>query len=155
MWLNVIYIKCYFFSVQVIKAAVGQVNDIAQGNLAAADLSRAKWVFIIWVAWELECSTFYIVQNSCICFHVIINVFGLSRNQLTAEYLMSIESSEGLMEAIGSQALAEGTYHSPEAVTQKIDAVSSADVVNVSLLSQCQGSRMVTQEYHINRFNPG
>uniref|UniRef100_A0A673LNZ1 Cytochrome b-c1 complex subunit 2, mitochondrial-like n=1 Tax=Sinocyclocheilus rhinocerous TaxID=307959 RepID=A0A673LNZ1_9TELE len=79
----------------VIKAAIVQVNDIAQGNLAAADLSRAK-------------------------------------NQLTAEYLMSIESSEGLMEAIGSQVLAEGTYHSPEAVTQKINAVSSADVVNVA-----------------------
>uniref|UniRef100_A0A673J5P3 Cytochrome b-c1 complex subunit 2, mitochondrial-like n=1 Tax=Sinocyclocheilus rhinocerous TaxID=307959 RepID=A0A673J5P3_9TELE len=79
----------------VIKAAVGQVNDIAQGNLAAVDLSRAK-------------------------------------NQLTAEYLMSIENSEGLMEAIGSQVLAEGTYHSPEAVTQKINAVSSADVVNVA-----------------------
>lgn len=101
-------------------------------------------------------STFYIVHNSCICFHVIINEFGLSRNQLTAEYLMSIESSEGLMEAIGSQALAEGTYHSPEAVTQKIDAVSSADVVNVSkcfLLSQCKGFRMETQECH--RFSPG
>uniref|UniRef100_A0A672LIV0 Cytochrome b-c1 complex subunit 2, mitochondrial-like n=1 Tax=Sinocyclocheilus grahami TaxID=75366 RepID=A0A672LIV0_SINGR len=79
----------------VIKAAVGQVYDIAQGNLAAADLSRAK-------------------------------------NQLTAEYLMSIENSEGLMEAIGSQVLAEGTYYSPEAVTQKINAVSSADVVNVA-----------------------
>uniref|UniRef100_A0A672NDI2 Cytochrome b-c1 complex subunit 2, mitochondrial-like n=1 Tax=Sinocyclocheilus grahami TaxID=75366 RepID=A0A672NDI2_SINGR len=79
----------------VIKAAIVQVNDIAQGNLAAADLSRAK-------------------------------------NQLTAEYLMSIESSEGLMEAIGSQVLAEGAYHSPEAVTQKISAVSSADVVNVA-----------------------
>lgn len=51
---------------------------------------------------------------------------------MTAKYLMSIESSEGLMEAIGSQVLAEGTYHSPEAVTQKINAVSSADVVNVS-----------------------
>ncbi|XP_052466835.1 cytochrome b-c1 complex subunit 2, mitochondrial isoform X1 [Carassius gibelio] len=79
----------------VIRAAVGQVNDIAQGNLAAADLSRAK-------------------------------------NQLTAEYLMSIENSEGLMEAIGSQVLSEGTYHSPEAVSQKINAVSSADVVNVA-----------------------
>uniref|UniRef100_A0A8C1VPD0 Ubiquinol-cytochrome c reductase core protein 2b n=1 Tax=Cyprinus carpio TaxID=7962 RepID=A0A8C1VPD0_CYPCA len=79
----------------VIKAAIVQVNDIAQGNLAADDLSRAK-------------------------------------NQLTAKYLMSIESSEGLMEAIGSQVLAEGTYHSPEAVTQKINAVSSADVVNVA-----------------------
>lgn len=79
----------------VITAAVGQVNDVAQGNLAAADLSRAK-------------------------------------NQLKADYLMSIESTEGLMEAIGTQALAEGTYHSPEVVTQKIEAVSSADVVNVA-----------------------
>lgn len=79
----------------VIKAAVGQVNAIAQGNLAAADLSKAK-------------------------------------NQLTADYLMSIESSEGLMDVIGTHVLSEGTYHSPEAVTQKINAVSSADVVNVA-----------------------
>lgn len=35
--------KVFFYSsVQVIKAAVGQVYDIAQGNLAAADLIRAK-----------------------------------------------------------------------------------------------------------------
>nr|AAH54137.2 Ubiquinol-cytochrome c reductase core protein II [Danio rerio] len=79
----------------VIKAAVGQVNAIAQGNLAAADLSKAK-------------------------------------NQLTADYLMSIESSEGLMDVIGTHVLSEGTYHTPEAVTQKINAVSSADVVNVA-----------------------
>ncbi|XP_056325811.1 cytochrome b-c1 complex subunit 2, mitochondrial [Danio aesculapii] len=79
----------------VIKAAIGQVNAIAQGNLAAADLSTAK-------------------------------------NQLTADYLMSIESSEGLMDVIGTHVLSEGTYHSPEAVTQKINAVSSADVVNVA-----------------------
>lgn len=79
----------------VIKAAVGQVNAIAQGNLAAEDLSKAK-------------------------------------NQLTADYLMSIESSEGLMDVIGTHVLSEGTYHSPEAVTQKISAVSSADVVNVA-----------------------
>lgn len=45
---------------------------------------------------------------------------------------MSIESSEGLFEAIGTQALTEGTYHTSEAITQKIDAVSSSDVVNVS-----------------------
>ncbi len=83
-------------------------------------------------ALDQECSTFYSLFIRC--FHVIIHEwsFCLSRNQLTAEYLMSIESSEGLMEAIGSQVLAEGTYHSPEAVTQKINAVSSADVVNVS-----------------------
>ncbi|KAL6458624.1 hypothetical protein MHYP_G00320960 [Metynnis hypsauchen] len=56
---------------EVIKAAVGQVCDIAQGNLAASDLSRAK-------------------------------------TQLKAEYLMSIENSESLLEVIGTQALTEG-----------------------------------------------
>lgn len=79
----------------VMSAAVGQVNDVAQGNLSATDLNRAK-------------------------------------NQLKADCLMSIESSEGLMEAIGTQALTEGTYHSPEVMNHKIDAVSSADVVNVA-----------------------
>jgi len=42
MRVRVFYLKWGFSSVQVIKAAVGQVYDIAQGNLAAADLSRAK-----------------------------------------------------------------------------------------------------------------
>ncbi|MCI4384102.1 cytochrome b-c1 complex subunit 2, mitochondrial [Pangasianodon hypophthalmus] len=79
----------------VIKAAVGQVGAIAQGNLAAEDLSRAK-------------------------------------TQLKAEYLMSIETSEGLLETIGTQALTEGAYHTPEEITQKIDAVSSSDVVNAA-----------------------
>ncbi|GAA6086339.1 cytochrome b-c1 complex subunit 2, mitochondrial [Tachysurus ichikawai] len=79
----------------VIKAAVGQVGAIAQGNLAAEDLSRAK-------------------------------------TQLKTEYLMSMETSEGLLEAIGMQALTEGTYHTPEAIIQKINAVSSSDVVNVA-----------------------
>lgn len=51
---------------------------------------------------------------------------------------MSLETSEGLLEAIGSQALAEGTYHTPEAMSQKIDAVSSNDVVSVSIgLNAC------------------
>lgn len=45
---------------------------------------------------------------------------------------MSMETSEGLLEAIGMQALTEGTYHTPEAIIQKINAVSSSDVVNVS-----------------------
>ncbi|XP_076856171.1 cytochrome b-c1 complex subunit 2, mitochondrial [Brachyhypopomus gauderio] len=79
----------------VIKAAVSQVSAIAQGNLAVADLNRAK-------------------------------------TQMKAEYLMSIENSEGLFEAIGTQALAEGTYRSPEDITLNIDAVSSNDVVNAA-----------------------
>lgn len=104
--------------VQVMSAAVGQVNDVAQGNLTAADLNRAKWVTH---------------THQCICVHVSIKevLFCLIRNQLKADYLMSIESSEGLLEAIGTQALTEGTYHSSEVMSLNIDAVSSADVVNV------------------------
>uniref|UniRef100_A0A4W4G2S1 Ubiquinol-cytochrome c reductase core protein 2b n=1 Tax=Electrophorus electricus TaxID=8005 RepID=A0A4W4G2S1_ELEEL len=56
----------------------------------------------------------------------------LPLTQLKAEYLMSVENSEGLFDAIGTQALSEGTYHSPEAITQRIDAVSSNDVVNAA-----------------------
>ncbi|XP_062382065.1 cytochrome b-c1 complex subunit 2, mitochondrial isoform X2 [Sardina pilchardus] len=55
-----------------------------------------------------------------------------AKNQLKAQYLMSLETSEGLLEAIGTQALGEGTYHTPEAMAQKIDAVSSNDVVNAA-----------------------
>uniref|UniRef100_A0A4W4G6E9 Ubiquinol-cytochrome c reductase core protein 2b n=1 Tax=Electrophorus electricus TaxID=8005 RepID=A0A4W4G6E9_ELEEL len=55
-----------------------------------------------------------------------------AKTQLKAEYLMSVENSEGLFDAIGTQALSEGTYHSPEAITQRIDAVSSNDVVNAA-----------------------
>lgn len=62
--------------------------------------------------------------------------FFVSRTQLKAEYLMSMETSEGLLEAIGMQALTEGTCHTPEAVIQKIDAVSSSDIVNVSHSSE-------------------
>lgn len=46
---------------------------------------------------------------------------------------MSVETSEGLLDAIGTQALTEGAYHTPEAISQNIEAVSSSDVVNVSL----------------------
>lgn len=55
---------------------------------------------------------------------------------MKAEYLMSTETSEGLLEVIGTQALAEGTYQTPEAIIQKVDAVSSSDVVSVSHRSE-------------------
>uniref|UniRef100_A0A8C7K1K5 Ubiquinol-cytochrome c reductase core protein 2a n=1 Tax=Oncorhynchus kisutch TaxID=8019 RepID=A0A8C7K1K5_ONCKI len=41
-------------------------------------------------------------------------------------------SSEGLLEEMGAQALSSGAYHSPETVTQSIDSVSHADVVNAA-----------------------
>lgn len=59
---------------------------------------------------------------------------------------MSVETSSGLLEEIGSQALVSGTYTSPEAVVAKIDAVATGDVVNVSnvprgcVVCQCHSS---------------
>ncbi|XP_035262821.1 cytochrome b-c1 complex subunit 2, mitochondrial isoform X1 [Anguilla anguilla] len=55
-----------------------------------------------------------------------------AKNQVKAEYLMSLESSEGMFEDMGSQALAGGTYNSPEAVAQNIDSVTSDGVINAA-----------------------
>uniref|UniRef100_A0A672FYP6 Cytochrome b-c1 complex subunit 2, mitochondrial-like n=1 Tax=Salarias fasciatus TaxID=181472 RepID=A0A672FYP6_SALFA len=54
-----------------------------------------------------------------------------AKNQVKAEYLMSLETSEGLLEELGSQALATAAYQAPETVLQAIDAVTQGDVVNV------------------------
>ncbi|KAJ6659740.1 hypothetical protein lerEdw1_018455 [Lerista edwardsae] len=55
-----------------------------------------------------------------------------AKNQLKAAFLMSVESLEGLLDEIGSQALASGAYTSPATVVEKIDAVATADVVNAA-----------------------
>ncbi|XP_062820508.1 cytochrome b-c1 complex subunit 2, mitochondrial [Anolis carolinensis] len=55
-----------------------------------------------------------------------------AKNQLKAAFLMSVESSEGLLDEIGSQALASGTYASPATIVEKIDAVTTADIVNAA-----------------------
>ncbi|KAI3359859.1 hypothetical protein L3Q82_014209, partial [Scortum barcoo] len=54
-----------------------------------------------------------------------------AKNQVKAEYLMSIESSENLLEEIGAQALATAAYQLPDAVVQAIDAVTHNDVIKV------------------------
>lgn len=58
------------------------------------------------------------------------------RNQLKADYLMSLESSEVLLEELGVQLLSSGTYSSPQTVTQNIDSVTSSDVLKVRHFSQ-------------------
>lgn len=50
---------------------------------------------------------------------------------MKAEYLMSIESAEGLLDEIGAQALNTGSYQVPDAVAQAIDTVTQDDVVKV------------------------
>lgn len=60
------------------------------------------------------------------------------RNQLKANYLMSVETSKGLLNEIGSESLVSGTHTSPSAAAQKIDSVATADVVNVSMCQQPQ-----------------
>ena len=45
---------------------------------------------------------------------------------------MSVESSEGFLDEVGSQALAAGSYTLPSTVLQQIDAVADADVINAA-----------------------
>uniref|UniRef100_A0A8D2PA69 Ubiquinol-cytochrome c reductase core protein 2 n=1 Tax=Zosterops lateralis melanops TaxID=1220523 RepID=A0A8D2PA69_ZOSLA len=56
----------------------------------------------------------------------------VAKNQLKANYLMSVETSKGLLNEIGSEALVSGTHTSPSAAAQKIDSVATADVVNAA-----------------------
>lgn len=51
---------------------------------------------------------------------------------MKTEYLMSIESSESLLEEIGAQALTTAAYQPPDTIVQTIDAVTKGDVVKVS-----------------------
>ncbi|XP_035511245.1 cytochrome b-c1 complex subunit 2, mitochondrial [Morone saxatilis] len=55
-----------------------------------------------------------------------------AKNQLKAEYLMSLESSESLLEEIGAQALTTAAYQLPDTVVQAIEAVTQDDVVKAA-----------------------
>ncbi|KAM9715409.1 cytochrome b-c1 complex subunit 2, mitochondrial isoform 3-T3 [Menidia menidia] len=55
-----------------------------------------------------------------------------AKAQVKSQFLMSLETSEGLLEAMGTQALASGSYHSPEAICKNIDNVSLTDVANAA-----------------------
>uniref|UniRef100_A0A8D0GJI7 Ubiquinol-cytochrome c reductase core protein 2 n=1 Tax=Sphenodon punctatus TaxID=8508 RepID=A0A8D0GJI7_SPHPU len=55
-----------------------------------------------------------------------------AKNQLKAAYLLSVESSNGLLNEIGSEALTSGTYTSVTGVVEKIDSVAAADIVNAA-----------------------
>lgn len=65
-----------------------------------------------------------------------INSCGVSlptcRNQVKAEYLMSLEATEGFLEEMGAQLLTTGAISTPDAALQGIDAVTASDVANVS-----------------------
>ncbi|XP_051905497.1 cytochrome b-c1 complex subunit 2, mitochondrial [Hippocampus zosterae] len=55
-----------------------------------------------------------------------------AKTQAKVDYLMSTESSDGLMAEMGAQALATGTYEPPETVLQAIDAITQDDVVKAA-----------------------
>ncbi|XP_070703626.1 ubiquinol-cytochrome c reductase core protein 2a [Pempheris klunzingeri] len=55
-----------------------------------------------------------------------------AKNQVKAEYLMSIESSEGLFEEIAAQVLTTAAYQVPDSVLQAIDAVTQDDVIKAA-----------------------
>ncbi|XP_048408533.1 cytochrome b-c1 complex subunit 2, mitochondrial [Stegostoma tigrinum] len=79
----------------VIKAAVSEVKNIAQGNVTEADIARAK-------------------------------------KQLKAKCLMTVETSDGLLDEIGSQVLLTGAYVPTTDLVQQVDSVSINDVVNAA-----------------------
>uniref|UniRef100_A0A672G0K5 Cytochrome b-c1 complex subunit 2, mitochondrial n=1 Tax=Salarias fasciatus TaxID=181472 RepID=A0A672G0K5_SALFA len=75
-----------------------------------------------------RCSTAPVeTARRCVDLHCL-----LRRAQLQGQFLMSLETSEGLLEAMGTQALAAGSYHSPEEISKKIDNVSLTDVANAA-----------------------
>ncbi|XP_045392370.1 cytochrome b-c1 complex subunit 2, mitochondrial-like [Lemur catta] len=53
-----------------------------------------------------------------------------AKNKLKAGYLMSVESSEGFLDEVGSQAPVAGSYVPPSTVLPQIDYVANADVIN-------------------------
>ncbi|KAM7371024.1 hypothetical protein PAMP_010526 [Pampus punctatissimus] len=55
-----------------------------------------------------------------------------AKAQLKAQFLMSLETSEGLLEAMGSQALADGSYRTSTEISKDIDNVSLTDVANAA-----------------------
>ncbi|XP_004071490.1 cytochrome b-c1 complex subunit 2, mitochondrial [Oryzias latipes] len=55
-----------------------------------------------------------------------------AKNQVKAEYLMSIEGSDGLMEELGTQVLTTVAYQAPDTVLQAIEAVSQDAVVQAA-----------------------
>uniref|UniRef100_A0A671Y5H9 Ubiquinol-cytochrome c reductase core protein 2a n=1 Tax=Sparus aurata TaxID=8175 RepID=A0A671Y5H9_SPAAU len=55
-----------------------------------------------------------------------------AKTQVKTEYLMSIESSDILLEEIGAQALTTGTYQPPNAVIQAMDTVTHDDVIKAA-----------------------
>ncbi|XP_014466268.3 cytochrome b-c1 complex subunit 2, mitochondrial [Alligator mississippiensis] len=55
-----------------------------------------------------------------------------AKNQAKATYLLSLETTDGLLNEIGLEALVFGTHTSPAGVTQKIDSVATADIVTAA-----------------------
>ncbi|XP_075890738.1 cytochrome b-c1 complex subunit 2, mitochondrial isoform X2 [Nelusetta ayraudi] len=55
-----------------------------------------------------------------------------AKAQLQGQFLMSLETSEGLLEEMGTQALATGSYCPSAEISKKIDNVSLTDVSNAA-----------------------
>ncbi|KAM4829558.1 cytochrome b-c1 complex subunit 2, mitochondrial [Thomomys bottae] len=55
-----------------------------------------------------------------------------AKKKLKTAYLMSLESSEGFLDEVGSQALIAGSYMPPSTALQQIDSISDSDVINAA-----------------------
>uniref|UniRef100_A0A673AHM0 Cytochrome b-c1 complex subunit 2, mitochondrial-like n=1 Tax=Sphaeramia orbicularis TaxID=375764 RepID=A0A673AHM0_9TELE len=79
---------------------------------------------------------FYTISQAAVAGDVSIDTTKLlnSTAAILSQFgvLMSQETSEGMLEAIGTQALAEGSYHTTEEISKNIDNVSLTDVANAA-----------------------
>uniref|UniRef100_A0A8C9WNR1 Ubiquinol-cytochrome c reductase core protein 2b n=1 Tax=Scleropages formosus TaxID=113540 RepID=A0A8C9WNR1_SCLFO len=73
-----------------------------------------------------------ISQGTTLCQMRMLTASYVCRNQAKSEYLMSLEVSDGLLEDMGQQCVADGVYHSPEVVVSTINSVTSESVVNAA-----------------------
>lgn len=72
---------------------------------------------------------FFLVRYVVACGEFVL--ITCCRTQLKGHFLMSLETVEGFLDAMGTQGLADGSYQSPEEMSKNIDNVSLSDIANV------------------------
>ncbi|KAK2833485.1 hypothetical protein Q5P01_017374 [Channa striata] len=72
-----------------------------------------------------------------------------AKSQVKAEYLMSVEGSDGLMEEIGAQALNTAAYQLPDTVLQAIDTITTEDVVKVTCKKNVDAKKTMAASGHL------
>uniref|UniRef100_A0A7M4EEJ5 Ubiquinol-cytochrome c reductase core protein 2 n=1 Tax=Crocodylus porosus TaxID=8502 RepID=A0A7M4EEJ5_CROPO len=79
-----------------------------------------------------DASSFNVNYSDTGLFGIYVISQASAAREAKATYLMSLETTDGLLNEIGLEAVVFGTHTSPAAVTQKIDSVATADIVTAA-----------------------